>query len=297
MATTYRSDIANFLLLGIKEVWKRNLQTQKKIEYTEISTPKTSNKASEYYDTVGNISPAQVVGESQSIPYNKITQAYRVTVVNEKVANGLQVSLEATDDDLYNVISEAEAGGLRRTMIAKKEESVAEIWNGVFTNVGGDGVASAHASHPLVNSTLTNDNLASGAITPDNIINANNKFFAIKDQAGKNFDTEGTKIIAHKYKQALLLAILESYLKAIELSNTKNTIPALKPVFNRYINVEPWHIVDETIPSVIMQSRRGLSANIEQDKINTLDYFFNVFERYKSAIIHPGYGHVSSPGV
>lgn len=297
MATTYRSDIANFLLLGIKEVWKRNMQVQKKIEYPNICTKKTSNKASEYYDTVGNISPAQVVDESHPIPYNKITQAYRVTVVNEKVANGFQVSLEATDDDLYNVVSEANAGALRRTMISKKEEAVAAEWNSVFTNTGGDGVPSASASHPLINSALVNDNLASGPITPDNIINGNNKFFAIKDQAGKLFDTEGTKIIAHKYKQALLLAILESYLKAIELSNTKNTIPALKPVFNRYINEDPWHIVDETIDSVILQERRGLSSNIEQDKINTLDFFFNVFERYKTAIINPGYAHVSSPGV
>lgn len=296
MATTYKSDIANFLLLGIKEVWKRNLQTQKKIEYTNYCTTKTSDKDKEYYDTVGNISPAQVISESNPFPYNKIKQAYRVTVQNEKVGNGFQVSLEATQDDLYGVISDANAEGLRRTMITKKEQAVAAIWDGVFTNTGGDAVASAYASHPLVNSALYNDNLATGGLSPDNVIAANNKFNHIKDQAGALMDTEGTKLFAHKDKMAVVMAILESALKAQELSNTKNTVPMLKPVFSRYTNANYWHIIDETIDSVILQQRMGLKADMEQDKINTKDYFFSVYERYKAAIINPGYGHVSSAG-
>lgn len=296
MSTTYKSDIANFLLLGIKEVWKKNLQPQRKIEYTGMVTPKKSDKSAEYYDTVGNIKPAQVVGESQVIPYNKIKQAYRVTVTNDKVANGFQVSLEASQDDLYNVVSEAQANGLRRTMIAKKERAVASTYDGLFTNTGGDGVASIASNHPLIDSALTNDNLASGALTPDNVIAANNKFNHIYDQSGELFDTEGTQIIAHKDKMALVLSILESALKAQELSNTKNTVPALKPYFNRYINATKWYIRDEVIDSVILQERIGLQASMTQDKINTLDYFFTIYERYKCSVINPSYGIVGSLG-
>lgn len=296
MATTYGSDIARFLIAGIKEVWKRNLQTQRETYFDKCSTKKTSNKAAEYYDTAGNISPASFVTENAPLPYYKIKQGYRVTVTNKKAVNGLEVSVEANDDDLYGVIDEAKVGGLMRTMIALKEEEIANQWNTVFTATGGDGVAPAYASHPLINSASVNNNATSGTITPDNVITAANLFNDIYDQAGKLFDTEATQILAHKNQMARIMAVLESTLKAYELSNTKNTVPALKPVLSKYLSKTYWHLRDETIDSVIYQERKGMEHNIEKDAVNNYVWKINFIERYAGSIINPGYGFVSSTG-
>lgn len=308
MATTYRSDISEFLYLGLKEVFIKALQTPRYTYWDKCTHQKTSDKYQEFYETVGNVKPADTTSESASIKYGKIMQGYKTTVTNIKVTNGLQVSLEAMEDDLYNVINTAKTSELVRTMDTARERNVAATWNGVFTNTGADGVFNASASHPLVNSASLNDNLASGAITPDNLVSARNKFNHIYNQSGELFDTTPTHLLTHSDKMYQVMAILESDLRALELSNTKNTLgeimPGLKPLFNKYLTmntttgVAPWHLIDMTLDGagVIFQKRKGVTTDYYLDKKDTLDFYFNVHERYQSAVISPGYGFVSSLG-
>lgn len=297
MATTYSGDVSRLLILGIKEVMKKLLQTQRTTYYDKISTKKTSNKLAEYYETIGNISPAQIVPEGGEIPYNTIKQGYRTTLTNVKVVNGFSVSIETGDDDLYNAISDAKVGGLMRTMIAKKERMVADVWNNATTTLGADGVALAATNHPLINSASVNNNYTTGAITPDNVITASNLFNDILDQAGELFDTEATQIIAHNNQMARIMAVLESSLKAYELSNTKNTVPALKPVFSKYLDKTKWHLRDETIDSVVLQERKGIESNTERDTVNNYRWLVNLVERYTAGCINNSYGFVTSSGV
>ena len=297
MATTYSGDVSRLLILGIKEIMKKLLQAQRETYYDKVSTKKTSNKLAEYYETIGNISPAQIVAENGLIPYNTIKQGYRTTLTNVKVANGFSVSIETNDDDLYGAIDEAKVGGLMRTMIGKKERVVADVWNNTTSTTGADGVALAATNHPLINSTSVNNNYTTGTITPDNVITASNLFNDILDQAGELFDTEATQIIAHKNQMARVMAVLESSLKAYELSNTKNTVPALKPVFNKYLNKTRWHLRDETIDSVVLQERKGVEHNIERDAVLNYKWLINMVERYTAGCINNGYGFVTSTGV
>ena len=297
MSTTYSGDVSRLLILGIKEIMKRLLQTQRETYFDKCSSKKTSNKLAEYYETIGNISAAQIVAENGEIPYNTIKQGYRTTVTNVKVANGFSVSIETNDDDLTGAIDEAKVGGLMRTMIAKKEKIVAAVWNTVQTTTGADGVYLASASHPLINSASLNNNLGSGAINPDNVVTMCNMANDIMDQAGELFDTEFTQILAHKNQMAKILAVLESSLKAYELSNTKNTVPVLKPVFNKYLSKTLWHVRDETIDSVVYQERKGIENNVERDATYNYKWLVNLIERYAASCINNGYGFATSTGV
>jgi hypothetical protein len=116
------------------------------------------------------------------------------------------------------------------------------------------------------------------------------------DQAGELFDTEFTQILALKNQMARIMAILESTLKAYELSNTKNTVPALKPVLSKYLDKTIWHVRDETIDSCILQERKGIENNVEKDTVNNYVWKFNMIERYVAAFINAGYGFASSTG-
>lgn len=184
-----------------------------------------------------------------------------------------------------------------RTMIGKKERLVADVWNNSTTTTGADGVALAATNHPTINSTAVNSNYTTGTITPDNVITAANLFNDIVDQAGELFDTEATQILAHKNQMARVMAILESSMKAYELSNTKNTVPALKPVFSKYLDKTKWHLRDETIDSVVLQERKGLEQNVERDTVYNYRYLVNMIERYCAGCINNGYGFVTSTGV
>ena len=91
--------------------------------------------------------------------------------------------------------------------------------------------------------------------------------------------------------------MLQSALHPFEESNTKNTIPQLRTIFSSYINANKVHILDESIDSAIMQKRKGLTSGYDYDERETFNFYFNVHERYKAAMINPGFGFVTITGV
>lgn len=285
------------LAAGQAKIFKENLKPAKKEQWRSCSSVTQSKKAQETYDSVGNLKKAQKKDEEQPIQYGKLEQAYQTTVVNDTYANGYWFSMEVEEDDLYAVVDEGQQKELPRTMQSIREENIAEQWDNVFTDTGADGVAYASGSHPLKNSGLLNDNLAANSPpTPDVLIAASNKFNHIYRHNGELFDTDATAILHHKDKMSLWQSILASNLKALEMTNTKNTVPQLRLIWNKYINSLYYHLIDEDIESVIMQIRRGFKYNYTVDKQDTLNTYFNVTERRKAAHINPGFGHVSSKG-
>lgn len=293
-----RSDISRMLAAGQAKIFRENLKPAKKEQWRWCSTIMKSNKAQETYDSIGNLKPAHKKEEEGNIQYGKLEQAYQTTVVNETYANGYWFSMEVEEDDLYAVVDEGQQKELPRTMQYLREKHIAEVWDGVFDTVGADGVYYASATHPLKNCPgKYNDNLADNvAPSPDALIAAANKFNHIYRHNGELMDTDATAILCHKDKMSTWQAILASNLKAQELSNTKNTVPMLRLIWNKYINTNYYHLIDEEIESVIMQIRRGFKYSYYVDKKDTLNTYFNVTERRKAAHINPGFGHVSSQG-
>lgn len=292
-----RSNFSRYLSDKITELFLENLKTPRKEEYLAFTTPKKSTKDEEIYDSIGNLSAAEEKEEGGNLHFEEVKQMYQTTVVNKTYDRGFKETWEAVEDDVEKVISKVNTGGMIRAMITKREKEVAAVVDGVFAATGADGVFYAADNHPLDTSktSAVNDNLmAPGDITPDNIITGCNMFNDIKDFAGNPFDTAATAILAHSNHGASIKAILESNLKASELSNTKNTVPALKPILGRYISKTYWHLLDENIPSFIFQRRSGLQPFDDQDKTGTLNYYWAMVERYRAAVINTGYGFVSN---
>lgn len=293
-----RANFSRYLSDKITELFLENLKKPVKEEYLAFTTPKTSTKDEEIYDSIGNLSAAEEKAEGGPLHYEQVSQMYQTTVINKTYDRGFYETWEAIEDDVEKVISKINTGAMIRAMVTKREQEVAAVVDGVFTATSADGQAYAANAHPLDTSKTasTNDNLmTAGDITPDNIITGCNMFNDIKDYAGNPFDTSATAILAHANHGANIKAILESNLKASELSNTKNTVPALKPILGRYISKTYWHLLDETIPSFIFQRRSGLAPFEDQDKISTLNYYWAMVERYRAAQINPSYGIVSNP--
>ena len=297
MALTTRADIARAMYIGTKEVFMKNLQKQPEEEWKAYATIKTSNKMEETYDSVGNLKPADVKPEGQSVSYGKIEQGYVTTVKNETVANGFSVTMEAKEDEQWGIVPEVKVNELIRTMISRKEQAVASVWDNVITAVGADGKPYASHDHPLLNSANVNDNLVEKVFDIDSYQEAINKFNHWYNHYGDKFFTRADSLLAHRDRQTYIFAMLQSILKPFEQSNTKNTIPQLKTIFSSYIDANKVHIIDSTIDTAIMQKRKGLTSGYDYDERDTFNFYFNVHERYKTAMINPGFGFVTITGV
>lgn len=294
-----RANFSRYLSDKITELFLENLKAPRKEEYLAFTTPKSSTKDEEIYDSIGNLSAAEEKTEGGPLHYEQVSQMYQTTVINKTYDRGFYETWEAIEDDVEKVISKINTGAMIRAMVTKREQEVAAVVDGVFATTGADGKTYAANDHPLdtAKTAAKNDNLMdAGDIAPDSIIAGCNMFNDIKDFAGNPFDTSATAILAHANHGANIKAILESNLKASELSNTKNTVPALKPILGKYISKTCWHLLDETIPSFIFQRRSNLQPFEDQDKISTLNYYWAMVERYRAAIINPGYGIISNAG-
>ena len=292
-----RANFQRYLDDKVSEIFLEILKVPMEEEYLAFTTPKTSTKNEEKYDSIGNLSPAEEKVEGASMHYEQTTQMYQTTVINKTYDRGYYETLEATEDDVERVINKIKDSGIMQAMIAKREMAAAAIVDAVFTSTAADGVFYASATHPLDTSKTVsvNDNLmTAGAITPANVIAGCNKFHAIKNYAGVPFRTRATAILAHVNNGAVIKSVLESNLMAQELSNTKNTVPMLKPILSTYMNATNWHLLDEKIPSFIFQRRSDLRKTSSWDDRDTLNYYWAAFERYRVGQINPGFGHVSN---
>lgn len=297
---TTRADIARAMYIGTKEVFMKNLKKQPTEEWKAYSTVKTSDKMEETYDSVGNLKPAHIKNEGASVVYGDIKEAFKTTVRNETVANGFAVTMEAQEDEKWGLVPETKVNELIRTMISKKEQAVAGVWDNVTTAIGADGVPYASNIHPLLNEpTKRNDNLIEDTFDIDAYEEGVKRFNHWYNHYGDKFFTRPTALLAHRDRQTYIFAMLQSQLKPFEqsITNTKNTIPQLKTIFSSYINSLQVHLLDESIDSAIFQKRKGLTDGYDYDERGTFNYYYNVHERYKAAMINPGFGFVTITGV
>lgn len=294
MTITTRADIARAMYVGTREVFMRNLKRQPEEQWKSYATIKNSDKMEEKYDSVGNLKPAEIKPEGDKLTYGKIEQAYETIVRNETVANGFSVTMEAQEDEQWGVVPEVKVNELIRTMISKREHSVAEVWDSVTTSIGADGVPYASHNHPLLNDpTKFNDNLVVGEFDINTYEEAVKRFNHWYNHYGDKFFTTPSALLLHRDYQTYALAMLESQLRPFEQSNTKNTIPQLKLIFSTYISNKLVHVLDESIDSAIFQRRKGLTDEYDYDKRETFNWYYNVHERYKAAMINPGFGFVT----
>ena len=295
---TTRADIARAMYIGTKEVFMENLKKQPEQQWKSYATVKNSDKMEETYDSVGNLKPAEIKAEGAALVYGDIKEAYKTTVKNETVANGFSVTMEAQEDEQWGLVPEIKVNELVRTMISKKELAVAKVWDDVTTATGADGVAYANDKHPNLNNPATfNDNLVKGVFGLDTYQEAVKRFNHWRNHYGDKFFTTPSAILAHRDRQTEIFAMLQSTLLPFENTNTKNTIPQLKTIFSSYIGALQVHILDESIDTAILQKRKGMKDEYDYDKRDTFNFYYNVHERYKAAMINPGFGFVTITGV
>lgn len=280
MAYTITSDISRMIVLGNTEVFTKNFESYP-VEYPAFTQAKKATKKTEYYDSMGNLKKAEEKPEGFPILYGKVSQAYQTSITNKTWANGYSHSMEAIKYDLFGVVNSIKAQELSRTMRELEEEqAIAMVDNALTTNLA-DGQALGSDSHPLVDSVLLNDTLATASSikVPENHKTVMNMFYDFKNHAGGKMKSRPTDALTHYYNQFDVEEVYGSTLKANEMSNTKNVLPRPTWHYSTYMSdTNAWMMWDNRFDHLLFQKFMAAEMAQDEDKISTKNMYFNAIE-------------------
>lgn len=297
MAYAITADISRMLVAGQKQVFTKNFESFP-LEYPTFTTPKSAEKLTESYDSMGNLKAAEEKQEGSDIKYGKITQAYQTLITNKTWANGFEVTLEAIKYDLYKVLKGAAAKELARTM-RELEETNAIYWIDNIDSVNlADGVPCASNSKPLIDSALLNDTLATGGSIADPDVHKAtiNMFYDFKNHAGGPMKSKATNGLTHYHNQMTVEEVYSSINKAGEMSNTKNRLPMLKWSYSTYMSSQDAFLMwDNRFEHILMQTYMGAEFANDTDGIYTKNQYYNAVAMYQTGCL-PNIGIVYNAG-
>ena len=298
MAYTMTSDISRMIVEGQKEIFTKNFESIP-VEYTQFTTPKSSKKKTETYDSMGNLKAAGEKIEGGEIKYGKVDQAYQTSITNKTWANGYSVTLEATKFDLYGVINSIKAKELARTMRDLEEANAIVHFDNAFTTNLADGVPLCSNSKPLVNSASTNDTLAttSSLKVPENHKTMIKMFSAFKNHAGGKMKSYPDSGLTHVENMLDIEEIYGSDKKANEISNTKNSLPKISWKYSTYLaSTTAWFMMDSKFEHVLFQKFMDTVFDSDEDKISTKNMYLNAIAIYNTGCL-ANIGIVGNVGV
>lgn len=152
--------------------WYGKSYNEFKVEWTDLFQQFTSRKGYEEDVGISSFGLAQVKPEGQGIAYDTEVQGWITRYTHVVYGLGFIVTMEAFEDDQYDVVAERRARGLAFSMRQTKEVIGANVYSRAFNAafVGGDGVSMINSAHPNVaggtwsNTPTVNANLSEASL-------------------------------------------------------------------------------------------------------------------------------------
>lgn len=122
-------------------------------EWTDLFDSEPSTRAYEEDVAISGFGLAEEVTEGGKTPYDEARQSYITRYINRTYRKGFIVTMEAMEDNLYNIeaLGKKKAQALGFSMRQTEEILGANVYNRAFTAgyTYGDGVVLGSALHPL----------------------------------------------------------------------------------------------------------------------------------------------------
>lgn len=187
-------------------------------QYTKIFNMLSSTKAQEHDWGMGALDGwTERTSELDAVSYTKLSPGLERTYTHKAFTRGFMIGRELYDDDQYNQIEKMPKALARAGRAHVEKDAMLPLINGFSTDVGGLGLSAIYdaeplfsALHPLLDSALTGDNLATGALTSANIQLAIMKARSTKDEAGALIVMKPNRLIIPPALEYTARVILES---------------------------------------------------------------------------------------
>lgn len=276
------------------------------IQYPEVCSLDEMRKAQETYQHESTFGLWDENTEGNTINLDEINEGLTATLSARRFDKGYSITWEAIQDDLYNVLSGYGQGnsaqGLAKGLHQTIEKQIAAIYINGFSSVQYDGVPFFSASHPLANAkgSALNSNLATGALTPDNLKAALTLLRDTRDEAGLKIMARADQLVVGQNLEWTANEILSSAKQAGEFSNTANVLPNMDIMVLDYIDgsvtyPNMWAVRDTRKKNVVHAWREKPIFD-SQVIPRTVDRFFYGYARWDNGVVNYR-GAVASTGV
>ena len=182
-------------------------------QYAKIYNVDSSTKASEHDWGMGAFGDWEKRASNyDTVAYTTLSPGLDRTYVHEAFTQGFMVTREMYDDDQYRQIEKMPKAMARSGRAKVEKDAVIPLLQG-FDKVARpiyDGEALFSNNHPLLDSDGKGNNLATGALTPDNLKAALKAFRETVDEAGNLIQLKATRLIIPPALEDTAIRILGS---------------------------------------------------------------------------------------
>jgi hypothetical protein len=302
MAIMTRDNFAD-LLTPIHRMIFFNAYAEKPEQYSELFKTITMNKYTETFPHVYGMGAWDSNSEGQTFNTDAMEDGPNATLTAVRYDKSYSVTWEMVEDNLYSEVSPLKGYGTNGSAQAlgsglrtKIEQICAAVINGGFAAACYDGQYLFDSDHPTASSTggTTDSNLGSGALTDTTLKAALLTLESQIDGAGNKINAVADKVFGSASLRYTIYEILRSGNIAGELSNTSNTLPAMRPVINNYLTAGYWGVMDSSFKNLLF-AWRSMPIFGSEKIANTMDYRFYGATRFDADAVDYR-GIVASPG-
>ena len=181
-------------------------------QYSKIFNMNTSTKAREHDWGMGAFGDwTKRDTQFDNVDYKTLSPGLDRVYVHEAFTQGFMITREMYEDEQYGQMKKF-AKAMARAGRAKVEKDAVTILTGGFTNTGYDGKALFAADHPLLDSSATCSNLATGALTDANLKAALKLMRETVDEAGNLVQFKANRLIVPPALEDTAIRLLDSKL-------------------------------------------------------------------------------------
>lgn len=229
---TDRDNVENFGKLlepGLRKIF---FETYDEIpeQFPKVYNVDTSTKAVEHDWGMGAFGDWEIrTSQLDEVAYTTLSPGLDRTYIHDAFTQGFMITREMYDDDQYRQIEKLPKA-MARSGRAKVEKDAMKLFINGFDKTNSpiyDGEALFSTAHPLLDSTATCSNLATGALTDENLKEALRIMRETKDEAGNLIQMKATKLIIPPALEDTAIRILKSeQISGGELNDTNKFLNA-----------------------------------------------------------------------
>jgi hypothetical protein len=281
---------ARLLQLGVRKVYAQEYTAYEK-QYVKIFETKKSSKAYEVDVQFGGFGLAPVKPEGSGIQYDTQQEGFQPTYTPLTYAKGFIVTMEAFDDQLYDLFPK-KARGLAFSMAQTKEVAGANVLNRAFDNAyvmqGGDGVSLINTSHvlgPITSGTFSNTLQTQAALSETAIEDLCINISQAVDSRGLRIALKPTQLIVPAKLGFEATRILKSVLQNDTANNAVNALMSTGVIanghtVNNFLTSDTAWFIKTNAPDGMILTERQDAIFSEDNDFDTSNFRFKAIMRF-----------------
>ena len=271
---------------GVK-AWFGRTYDEHEVEYTDLFTMETSERAYEELVQLNGFAIAQVKPEGGAVTYQTESQGYTKRMTHVAYSSGYITTYEEMRDNLYEVVGKRRAQALAFAFRQTKELVGANVYNRAVTSgyTGGDGVVLLSTAHPSQSGNQSNKLATAADFSEAALEDLIIQIMGATNSRGLQIALKPKCLIVPRQLVFEATRVLKSTLQNDTANNAVNALKATGALpegvkVNHYLNDPDMWFVRNKIPSGMIGMDREIGEFEQDNDFDTKNAKAKKYERY-----------------